>query len=116
LSDPVNFDFALRYVAPTFFAIATAAIIVVYENAVRQPADDLSRRLILQTQILGTLTFAIYMWHEPLFTSFATLFPTPRTSRDTLMALVAGTAAVILFSWVTWRAVEKPFDDLRQRP
>lgn len=115
LSDPVNFDFALRYVAPTFFAIATAAIIVVYENAVRHPADDLSRRLILRTQMLGILTFAIYIWHDPIFTSLATLFPAPRASRDTLMALAVGIVAVVLFSWVTWRAIEKPFDDLRHQ-
>lgn len=115
LADPGHFDFAMRYFAPSFFAVATAAIIFVHENAVRHPADVLSRFTVQRTQLLGILTFAIYIWHDPIFTSFAKLFPAPLTSNGSLAALALAIPAVILFSWVTWRAVEKPFDDLRQR-
>lgn len=116
LSDPAHFDFPMRYVAPTFFAIATAAIIVLHENAIRHPADALSRFTVHRTQLLGLLTFAIYIWHDPIFTSFTKLFPAPLTPGNTLMALALAIPATILFSWVTWRAIEKPFDDLKQKP
>jgi len=111
--EATNLIYELRYYSPTIFALATAALIVILENAARQPAGVPSRLLVAGTQELGILTYAIYLWHEPIFLAYAKSIAHPVSPRNTLSALVVASIAVFAFSWVTWKAIEKPFDDLR---
>jgi peptidoglycan/LPS O-acetylase OafA/YrhL len=111
--EATNLIYGLRYYSPTIFALATAALIVILENAARQPAGVPSRLLVAGTQKLGILTYAIYLWHEPIFLAYAKSIAHPVSARNTLSALVVAGIAVFAFSWITWKAIEKPFDDLR---
>ena len=111
--EATNLVYELRYYGPTIFALATAALIVILENAARQPAGVPSQLLVAGTQKLGILTYAIYLWHEPIFLAYAKSITHPVSPRNTLSALVVAGIAVFAFSWVTWKAIEKPFDDFR---
>lgn len=116
LPDPrqPTINYAIRYFAPTAFGLATAAAIIMFEHAARQSSDVVSRGVIRATQMLGTLTFAIYIWHEPVFVSLRRLYPSPMTAMDTLSAMALAIPAALLFAWITWLAIEKPFDDRRR--
>jgi peptidoglycan/LPS O-acetylase OafA/YrhL len=112
-TDASDVVYSLRYYSPTIFALATAAIIVLLENAVQHPADAISRFLVTSTQKIGVLTYAIYLWHEPIFLAYAKSIHRPISPLDTLSALIVSSGSVLAFSWITWTAIEKPFDNLR---
>jgi peptidoglycan/LPS O-acetylase OafA/YrhL len=112
-TDASNLLYGLRYYSPTIFALTTAAIIVLLENAVQHPTDAISRFLVTATQKVGILTYAIYLWHEPIFLAYAKSIHRPISPLDTLSALVVTSVSVLAFSWITWTAIEKPIDNLR---
>ena len=112
-TDASKWAYGLRYYSPTIFALTTAAIIIILENAVQHPADAMSRFLVTATQKIGILTYAIYLWHEPIFLAHAKSIHRPISPLDTLSALIVTSVLVLAFSWITWTAIEKPIDNLR---
>jgi peptidoglycan/LPS O-acetylase OafA/YrhL len=108
---------ALQYCAPPLFALTTACIILLFENAIGagNRVSPFTRAAIASTQIFGTLTYAIYIWHWPIFQVYATVLIKPISLSQTMSALGVTSILVFGFSLVTYRLIEKPFDDLRSR-
>jgi peptidoglycan/LPS O-acetylase OafA/YrhL len=108
---------AMQYCAPPLFSLTTACIILLFENAVAagNEVSPVTRAAIVSTQLLGTLTYAIYIWHVPVFQTYATLLVKPISPTETVSALAIASSLVFGFSWVLYRLIEKPFDDLRSR-
>jgi peptidoglycan/LPS O-acetylase OafA/YrhL len=108
---------AMQYCAPPLFSLATACIIVMFENAVAtsKEVSPVTRTVIASTQLFGTLTYAIYIWHAPIFQAYATLLVKPISPSQTISALAVASSLVFGFSWAIYRLIEKPFDDLRSR-
>lgn len=107
----------LQTYAPTIFCLGTVAVILIFENAVRagkQP-DRVSRAVIVSTQLFGILTYAIYIWHAPIFEAYARTMSKPISSQQTIAALLIASTLVVGFSWFTYRFIEKPFDDIKKR-
>jgi peptidoglycan/LPS O-acetylase OafA/YrhL len=58
---------------PTLGALFAVAAIVIFEcSALQQtPMNKTSRMILASTQMAGAITYAFYVWHEPLFTAQA---------------------------------------------
>src|ERR1700722_2414708 len=104
------------YYSPSFFFIATAAIIIVLENAARSDfmPGVIYRKAIYYTQTIGVLSYAIYLWHTPIFGAFAKVMSQPIKYPDTISALIVAGAVVLIFSWITHRAIEVPFEKMKK--
>jgi len=55
---------------------------------------------------IGLISYSAYLWHQPLFAFARLMQPTP-TYRDALF--MGLTVAALLFGWLTWALVERPF-------
>jgi peptidoglycan/LPS O-acetylase OafA/YrhL len=107
----------MQFCAPPLFALTTACIILLFENAIgtANKASSITIAAIASTQLFGTLTYAVYLWHAPIFQIYATTLTKPVFSNQTMQALAVASILVFGFSWVTYRLIEKPFDDLKSR-
>jgi peptidoglycan/LPS O-acetylase OafA/YrhL len=115
IGSPAWFHFIVA-AAPTAFSLMTAFAIVAFESAARhsQPSH-LAARIIAGTQWLGIVTYAVYIWHAPIFTAYAKTLAKPISSNQTILALTVSTAFVLLFSWITYLAIERPFERMKAR-
>jgi peptidoglycan/LPS O-acetylase OafA/YrhL len=107
----------IQFYSPPAFALVSGCIILLFENAVRagNKPERFTRYAIASTQLFGTLTYAVYIWHAPIFQVYATTLIKPISSNQTMVALAVASILVFGFSWVTYRLIEKPFDDLKGR-
>ena len=72
-----------------------------------------SVRIVAGTQWLGTITYAVYLWHAPIFSAYAKTLQQLLNSNQTITAVAASSALVLLFSWLTYLAIERPFERMK---
>lgn len=102
-------------VMPTGVAIATVYAIFLFETAARnrEEASGISLRIVARTQWVGILTYAMYVWHEPIYLGLAARLP-PSTSAGFSVAYLIGALGVVFAaSYVANVFVERPFARLK---
>lgn len=97
---------------PTFVCIAATLLVLMFEthlvSGAKSPAP--TRWIIRGTQIVGVLTYPLYVWHEPVFTQLRKAYPAeigwPLAIEGAFIALVITTIA----AYGSWRLIEVPFE------
>lgn len=105
----------LYYLSPSLFCIVTALIIIIMENASRFDTTPArwSSLYVKHTQRFGNLTYALYIWHAPIFATYALTVPKPTTSNDTIVALGTATVLALAFSQICHIIIERPIDRIK---
>ncbi len=84
-----------------------AALVIAFARPGGAVARLLSHRAVV---FLGLLSYSAYLWHQPLF-ALARLRLGPEAEGAVLAVLAV---ASIVFAWLSWRFVERPFRDRRR--
>ena len=95
---------------PTVVTLFTAVTIFCFELSVQTGKPGLGRRLAKKTEIMGLMTYAIYVWHEPIFVSIQRKHTGFITFSDSLTAFVIGCAVVVSVCLIMYYLVEVPFE------
>lgn len=106
-------DFLLG-VCPTLVAIVTCLVIACFELGTVGTPNALTW-LIKKAEVFGLMTYAIYVWHEPILLAASTRakpIPDLPTAIWTLL-LAIGTTLVV--SRVMYRCIEVPFEKKKTR-
>jgi peptidoglycan/LPS O-acetylase OafA/YrhL len=97
---------------PTVTAVVTTAVILLMESHVarRQEPTRLARKFVRGTQLAGVLTYAIYVWHEPIFARQGTLYKGGDTVWPSLAAFSVALGLTLLVAYLSYRFIEAPFE------
>jgi peptidoglycan/LPS O-acetylase OafA/YrhL len=109
----------LMLVFPTASIFLVSAIIFLMENASVQGENPITRWLVDRTQMLGLLTFSLYVWHEPIFSFMGRLSKKMFSSMslaDSLGMFATGSIAVFLVSLISYYFIELYFDRKKALP
>jgi peptidoglycan/LPS O-acetylase OafA/YrhL len=105
---------------PTVTGLCTAVIIVLLESHVlaaqAKPASPVARRLVHGTQLAGILTYAIYVWHEPIFIRQGSIFKGGETFWPSLSAAAVAIALTVLVAYFSYLMIEAPFERRKAAP
>jgi len=99
-------------VAPTLTALATSAVIVCFEVGLIDPQSVVAR-IGKKTEVLGLITYALYVWHEPILVAAARSRPGPETLSVALQSLSGTFVVVFAVSFVMYYAIERPFERMK---
>jgi peptidoglycan/LPS O-acetylase OafA/YrhL len=97
---------------PTLTAIATTALIVCFDTGPNH-SGQLVARLGKRTEVFGLLTYAIYVWHEPILIAAAKIQPRPETLSLALQSLGTSCVVILAVSIVMNYAIERPFERMK---
>jgi peptidoglycan/LPS O-acetylase OafA/YrhL len=103
----------LFMVLPTCVTILTATIIFCFEFGEQVPRSR-SIAFLKKTEILGTLTYAYYIWHAPIFISLAQNDSGPRSWLHSIVAFSASCFITLLISLIMYSFIEQAFDKRRK--
>lgn len=103
---------------PMLVTLLTSAIICCFELGAQPDIPGPWLRLAKKTEILGLLTYAIYVWHYPVYEAFTHLRPATGTGGrpfvaswpDALQLVGAAGLATLAVSAIMHYAVEVPFE------
>jgi peptidoglycan/LPS O-acetylase OafA/YrhL len=100
---------------PGLTAVVTATAIVLFETARRVTAGShaWSRQGWRAQTMLGTLTYALYVWHEPVLLSFRSLFGSTLSLHESLGLMPIGFFLCITTAYIFYDCVERRFDRMR---
>ena len=96
----------LKGFGPTITAIFTAAAIVMFELGQRQGEYRLGRK----TEIIGLLTYAIYVWHAPILLAIKDEAVSVRDMWAASALLAEGIFVVMVVSTISYYLIEVPFE------
>jgi peptidoglycan/LPS O-acetylase OafA/YrhL len=96
-------------VGPTLTALATSGVIACFETGRIDP-HNIVVRLGKRTELLGLITYALYVWHEPILLMAARSQPRPETLAAALQSLSATFAVVFVVSLIMYYSIERPFE------
>jgi peptidoglycan/LPS O-acetylase OafA/YrhL len=104
----------IQYCTPPIFGLWTLTSIALLDGASGLPGL-VTRRFVAGTQIFGVLTYAVYLWHAPIFEYSSRLLQRPIEASATIAAIVGASVVVFAVAWLSYRIIEKPFHELRIR-
>ncbi|MNZ54096.1 Acyltransferase family protein [compost metagenome] len=88
---------------------------ILYENPLPAKHNSFKRAVLRGAETLGALSYGIYLFHMPMWDFIAESGLSLNVNhRSTLLSLIA-LALVLLISWATYHAIERPFMKLRRR-
>lgn len=97
--------------APGFVAICVSIIIVAFECGTRSAP---SAKWFWATQsVLGSMTYCLYVWQEPVLLSIRRLFNPEMTLPLSTAILPFGLTCIFLVAAIFYYGIERPFDRLR---
>lgn len=105
-------DYYLHCWVPTLTALVIGGVIFLFEFARSQNERPTgwAHTIIAKTQIFGMLTYALYVWHEPIFIYLNRIFP----ARASLMISIWQWSVAMMFctalAWVSHEWIEKRFE------
>jgi len=107
---------ALFYVFPTATGILIAFTIALFElsRPIQTSEFHAVRWLVRATQIFGTLTYAIYVWHEPVYLAASTHF-IPGSPLSSLLTMAFNIVKVLCIALLSYYLVERPFEKIKIR-
>jgi peptidoglycan/LPS O-acetylase OafA/YrhL len=100
--------------APGITALATSVVILLFEVSRREPSPGATLAWRAST-FLGSITYCLYVLHEPVVVWLRSLHPGEVTLRESLLLFPAGALASVGVAYLFYRLVETPFDRLRGR-
>ncbi len=104
--------FLLQYM-PTLVSLLTASIIFIFEITPASSKSYLSnfgKRL----EIFGLLTYAIYIWHEPVFNALSKVTANNYRIVDSVQNLLVACIPLLLISFIMWKFIEVPFEKKKE--
>ncbi|MDB5896935.1 MAG: acyltransferase [Ramlibacter sp.] len=104
-------------VGPMLTGFAAAAVILLMEAHVGggRTGRALTRALLRGTQWAGILTYAIYVWHEPVFKWFAVSFRGGAGMGPALAGAAVALVVTLVLAGLSYRAVERPFERRKRK-
>lgn len=113
-----NYLGPFSYWGPVFSGYATLFVIFIFETATIQGKNPglFSSFCIRSAQFFGILTYAIYVFHEPIYmTMHGSLTNKVITVSHTLQLLLIGVGKTIFLALLAYYFIEKPFLKLRAK-
>lgn len=103
---------AIMYSGPTIVAIFTSALIVIFECHVRsgQQAGAISKTIVRRTQYIGTVSYAAYAWHEPIFLHVRSSLPKDIGFYQAFIGFLVALGVTIFISIASYKLIEKQFE------
>lgn len=97
---------------PTLTAIVMGGVIFLFEFARSQnePQSGLAHAIISKTQTLGLLTYALYVWHEPVFNYFNHHLPASSSMWTSLWQWTLSIVVCVIIAWISHELIEKRFE------
>lgn len=99
---------------PTIVGLCICAVIFLFEVS---PANPKRTLVSLPGRVigwLGLMTYAIYVWHEPLIVSFARHVAQAKNVSEAYMQLALSMIPIMLVGFVMWKFIEVPFERMKQ--
>lgn len=101
--------------APVMTGFMTALIILIFENSRRNGAPNWAARLGWKlSTTLGTMTYALYVWHEPIMLAVKRLSPGPMPIITSIAYFAFAVAILFPVSYLAYRHIELPFDRMKR--
>jgi peptidoglycan/LPS O-acetylase OafA/YrhL len=102
--------------APAITSLFAALIIISFELADRSRSNSILSHFGWKiTTNLGLMTYALYVWHEPILLSLRKIAPPTLSLFQSSTYLLLGGPLVLGIGWLFYRQLELPFDRLRHR-
>ncbi len=98
--------------APGISAFVTAVTIVLSEISVRAPGGFQMPWKF--ARIGGSMTFVLYVWHEPVQVTLRRLLPEQIDTKDALIWFPLGAAVSFGIAWIFYTSIETHFDAMRR--
>jgi peptidoglycan/LPS O-acetylase OafA/YrhL len=96
---------------PTVCAVAIGVAILLFEARAEERTPSFTARVGKRTEILGLLTYAIYVWHEPILVAAQSGYQSmPRSMSEAAARSFACALVVIAIAAIMWRFIEVPFE------
>jgi peptidoglycan/LPS O-acetylase OafA/YrhL len=96
---------------PTLVLVVTIVIITLFELGAQSSVPTMGGYLARKVEVFGLLTYAVYVWHEPVFHAFSRIQSRPYSELNaSLIALASATAVTLLIGSIMYYLVELPFD------
>ncbi|MDD5274197.1 MAG: acyltransferase [Methylovulum sp.] len=96
----------LKGFGPTVTAISIAGVIAMFELGDRHGEYRLGRK----TEILGLMTYAIYVWHAPILTAIRNVAGPSSDLWSTAALSIIGIVVVLVVSTLSYYIIEVPFE------
>jgi peptidoglycan/LPS O-acetylase OafA/YrhL len=96
--------------APSLTAIVTALVLCGFELAPKYRPGSSIYRFGRPTEIIGTLTYAAYSWHEPVLLFLKHHIRPPATILASLGLFIPALVAILAIAAVLHYLIERPFE------
>ena len=104
-------EFLRQTILPSFTILTTSAIIFLMETGSVEGESGWVRWIIKRTQIFGILTYAIYVWQEPiLLASHAGIVGTPMSFWRTLEMIALNLCKIFAVAYLFYYWIERYYD------
>jgi peptidoglycan/LPS O-acetylase OafA/YrhL len=97
-------------VVPTVTGLGTCLTIYLFEVSSGKNKKTLATKILKRTEILGLLTYAIYVWHEPIYFGVGRASIPPATLDESALLLAKAFMIVLVIGYLMWRYIEVPFE------
>lgn len=101
-------SFLFKYF-PTITALTTGLIIFIFEKSINTGNSKIGF-IGKKLEIFGLLTYAVYIWHEPIFIGLSKVAPKSSNIFTSINYLLLACIPVLLISWIMWKYIEVPFE------
>ncbi|MFG1421549.1 acyltransferase family protein [Roseixanthobacter liquoris] len=98
---------------PTLVALCVCAVIFLFEVSPAHPQPTLLSLPGRAIGWLGLMTYAIYVWHEPLIVSFARHTAQAQNMGEAYVQLALSMIPIMLVAFVMWKYIEVPFERMK---
>ncbi|KAH0543482.1 hypothetical protein GP486_008575 [Trichoglossum hirsutum] len=99
-------------VGPTFTTLVALSCILLFESHVAsgKAAGAISGRAIAWSQSAGVLSYALYIWHEPVLVQLRTVANHDLTSGQAIAASIVAVGLSVVIAFFAFRLIEMPFE------
>ena len=106
------------YFGPTVVAIVTSIVILIFEcdtSADREP-NAVSKLTLTLTQYVGTISYAIYAWHESIFLHVRSSLPIDIGFHEALTSFLVAVCVTFFIAAASYNFVEERFTKRKVEP
>lgn len=97
-------------IGPTFTTGVALICILLFEShaASNKTESYVIGRFIAWTQLAGTLSYALYVWHEPIFLRMRSVQNNELSTRESVTAAILATTLSVAIAYGVFRFIEAP--------